>query len=119
MENIKFPFSKILAILLWLTTLVVGLLDIYVVPFITISIYARFFLYNVSNATPIDLATSNTVRITTIFIAAVVYVIFLIATSEYHFKHLDQPHSWRLLGTTIAVELLIIIIAQIMGPITW
>lgn len=119
MEAIRSSFSKVLAVLLWATTLVVGLLDIYVFQFITISFYARLFMGNAINATAVDIATSNTIRIATVLIVAVLYVIFLVVTSEYHFKHLAQPHSWRLLGQTIAVELLIIIIAYFMGPVTW
>ena len=69
--------------------------------------------------TPYKVGTSDTIRITTVLIAAVIYVIFLVATSEYNFKHLARPSSWRLLGWSIAIELLIIIIAYIMGPITW
>ncbi len=111
--------SKVLAVLLWATTLVAGLLDIYVFQFITISFYARFFMGNTTQETAMDIATSNTIRIMTVLVMAVLYVIFLVATSEYHFKHLAQPNSWRLLGQTIAVELLIIIIAYFMGPVTW
>lgn len=119
MEHIKPGISKVLAALLWVATLVVGLLDVYVSQFITISFYARFFMSNATKVTAVDVATSNTLRIATVLIVAVLYVVFLVATSEYHFKHLDQPHSWRLLGQTIAVELLIIVIAYFMGPVTW
>jgi hypothetical protein len=46
-------------------------------------------------------------------------VIFLVATSEYHLKHLAEPNSWRIMGISIAIELLIILIAYILGPVTW
>jgi hypothetical protein len=111
--------SKILAVLCWLTTLGLGLLDIYVFQFITLSLYARLFLKVGLNTTPIDVATANTLRIATVLIGAVLYVIFLIATSEYHFKHLAKPSSWRILGITAGIELVIILIAMIFGPVTW
>lgn len=118
MGNTGFSVSKVIAVLLWVTTLVVGLLDIYVFQFITIWFYANFFNSG-TQASAVDIAASNSLRITTVLIVGVLYVIFLIATSEYHFKHLAQPSSWRLLGWSIVIELLIIIIAAIMGPITW
>jgi beta-lactamase regulating signal transducer with metallopeptidase domain len=109
--------SKILAVLLWLGTLVGGLLDIYVSQFITISVYARFFLGSQAVASQYaDVA--NSLRIATILIMGLLYIAFVIATSEYHFKHLDEPSSWRLLGQTVVIELLIIVIAYFMGPVT-
>ena len=117
MQTIK--SSKGLAVLLWAITLVVGFLDIYVSQFITISIYVQFFSGNATSVTASDIATTNTLRIVTVLIAAVLYLIFLVATSEYHFKHLAQPSSWRLLGRTIAVELFFIVVAYLMGPVTW
>ena len=108
--------SKVLAVILWLATLVAGLLDIYVSQFITISIYARFFIGNLSAATT-HVNDVNTLRISTILVMGLLYLVFVIVTSEYHFKHLDEPHSWRLLGQTVVIELLIIVIAYFMGPV--
>jgi hypothetical protein len=111
--------AKAIAVLLWVITLGLGLLDIYVSQFITLSAYARFVLGNGASATPTDIAAADTLRITTILIGALLYVIFLISTSEYHFRHLTQPSSWRLLGISIGVELVIILIAAVFGPVSW
>jgi predicted LPLAT superfamily acyltransferase len=119
MSRIRPGLSKVLAALLWVTTLVVGLLDIYVFQFITLSVYARFFVGNAAQISTSDVGVANTLRITTVLIVGLLYLVFLIVTSEYHFKHFDQPSSWRLMGQTIAVELLIIVIAYFMGPVTW
>lgn len=110
---------KVLAVVLWIVTLGLGLLDIYASQFISISIFARFFISNAASATSIDVATANTIRITTVLIITLLYLVFLIATSEYHFKHLNQGSSWRMLSITVVIELIIILLATVVGPVTW
>jgi hypothetical protein len=39
----------------------------------------------------------------------VVYLVFLILTSEYHFKHLGKPKSWTLFAKTFSVQLLLMV----------
>jgi hypothetical protein len=119
MKTIKPGLSKVLAALVWLATIVAGLLDVYVSQFIVIWFYTTFFIKDPTQVHSMDVAAFNTIRITGVLIAAVIFVIFIIATSEYHAKHFAQPSSWRLWGKTIAVELLIIILAYILGPVTW
>lgn len=119
MGNINPLFSKVLAVLVWIVTLVGGLLDIYVSQFIIISIYARFFLGGVGRASAMDVAMTDALRISIVLVFAVCFVIFLVASTEYHFKHFGQPKSWRILGITVGVQLLIIAIAYIAGPVTW
>jgi hypothetical protein len=119
MGFIKPAIPKILLSLLWLATLLVGLLDVYVSQFIVIWFYTRFLIGHSVQVTAMDIAAFNSVRIAAVLIAAVFYLIFVIATSEYHFKHFSQPNSYRIMGRTIAIELFILVIAYIMGPVTW
>ena len=111
--------AKGLAVLVWAATLVGGILAIYVSQFIAMSIYVRFFLEGASYIRPMDAETANALRITTVLIATLIYVVFLIATSEYHLKRLGSRESWRLLGISVAVEVLIILAGVISGPVTW
>jgi hypothetical protein len=112
-------YTRVLAVLGWLITLLGGLLDIYVAQFIAISFYARFLMGGKQFANPDEIALSNSIRIATVFVAAMIYVVFLIVTTEYHIKHFGKTGSWQLLAKTIAVELLIIVVAYITGPVTW
>jgi hypothetical protein len=45
-----------------------------------------------------------------IFFFALLLLIFLIWSTEYHLKRVGKPESWRLFGWTIAVELSIILL---------
>ncbi len=119
MEEKARPVHKILAVLLWALTLFGGMISIYALQFITVSLYASLVLRDLSNATPMNLATSDAFRIGTILVAGLAYIIFMVATSEYHFKHLGERASWMLLAKTVAVEAAIIVIAEILGPIRW
>ena len=80
----------ILAILLWLVCFALALEDIYMV---TVRIA------EVLNAGP-----------GIVYALAFVYLIFIIATTEYHFKHFATPKSWRLFAWTFGIEILIYLI---------
>ena len=45
-----------------------------------------------------------------VFILAVIFLIFIVATTEYHMKKVGRPESWRLFGWTLAIEIGILII---------
>jgi hypothetical protein len=45
-----------------------------------------------------------------VFLLALVMLIFIIWSTEYHLKRVGKPESWRLFGWTIAVELSIILL---------
>jgi hypothetical protein len=49
-----------------------------------------------------------------ILFLAIGFLIFLIASTEYHRKRIGRPESWRLFGWTIAVELAIVILYYIL-----
>ena len=80
----------ILAILLWLVCFALALEDIYMV---TVRVN------EVLNAGQVI-----------VYALAFVYLIFIIATTEYHFKHFATPKSWRLFAWTFGIEILIYLI---------
>jgi hypothetical protein len=48
-----------------------------------------------------------------VLILGLVFLVFIIASSEYHRKRVGQPASWRLFAWSIAVEASILIIYYI------
>ena len=80
----------ILAIILWLVCFALALEDIYMVT------------VRVNEV----LNTGQGI----VYALALVYLIFIIATTEYHFKHFATPKSWRLFALTFGIETLIYII---------
>jgi hypothetical protein len=49
-----------------------------------------------------------------IYILGLAFLIFIIASTEYHFKHGGKPESWRLFGWTLGVEAAVIILYYIL-----
>jgi hypothetical protein len=92
---------SILAVVLWLVSFVLGLQAIYdltqVIAVIGLAIGAG--LEDTMSLLPVM-----------IFFFALVLLIFLIWSTEYHLKRVGTPESWRLFGWTIAVELSIILL---------
>ena len=80
----------ILAILLWLVCFALALEDIYMV---TVRVN------EVLNAGQVI-----------VYALAFVYLIVIIATTEYHFKHFATPKSWRLFAWTFGIEILIFLL---------
>ena len=93
--------SSLLAIGLWLVTFGLGLEAIYLVKEIFYLIYTRL-------GGGIDQAERFALGL--VFVLALFFLVFIIATTEYHRKRVGRPESWRLFGWTIAVELSIIIL---------
>ena len=99
--------NTLLAIVLWLASLVLGLLDIDFFGKIIESLYARFWTNEYWTAVFVeDLAT---------VILALGFIVFLVLTSEYHSKHAGEPGSWKLFGKTLGVEILIPVIAYFLA----
>jgi hypothetical protein len=99
--------NVLLAIVLWLATLVLGLLDIDFARKIVESIFARFWANQYWTAVLVE----NIVTL----IMALGFIVFLVLTSEYHRKHTGEPGSWKLFGQTLGIELLIPVIAFFMA----
>ncbi|RPH60890.1 MAG: hypothetical protein EHM81_05365 [Chloroflexi bacterium] len=96
--------TTILAVILWLVTIVLGLQAIYAVRDI-------FSLILVSLGS--SLADVEHFAPWLVLILALILLVFIIATSEYHRKRIGQPASWRLFAWSIAVEASILILYYI------
>lgn len=96
---------RILALVLWLISLVLGLFDIYFTREIFYAIYARF-----STLAGPAIGIGNAI----IYIMAIVYLGFVVMTSEYHVKNVGKPESWNLFTKTLIVELAIPSLAYFM-----
>lgn len=96
----RIAFS-ILAIVLWLVSFVLGLQGIYILTQI-------ISLIQLSLGGSIEAAEQSVPVL--VFFLALVFLVFLIATTEYHMKRVGRPESWRLFGWTIAAELSLMIL---------
>lgn len=93
--------QSILAIVLWLVSFVLGLQTIYslmqIISLIRVALGGN--LSDIQASTPI-----------VVFLLALLMLIYIIWSTEYHIKRVGKPESWRLFGWTIAVELSIILL---------
>lgn len=90
-----------LAIVLWLVQFGLGLQAIYdlmqILSLIRVALGGN--LANIQASTPV-----------VVFFLALLVLIYIIWSTEYHIKRVGTPESWRLFGWTIAVELSIILL---------
>ena len=96
---------SLLAIVLWLVSFVLGLQTIY-------SLMQIISLIRVSLGSSLE--DARLAMPVLIFFLALVFLIFIIASTEYHLKRVGKLESWRLFGWTIAVELSIIILYSLL-----
>jgi hypothetical protein len=102
-EKTKAPriTTILLAVILWLVSFGLGLETIYNLK--EICLYVSVLLgSSVQEATTFALILA--------YILGLAYMIFIIASTEYHTKHVGKPESWRLFGWTLAVEISIYIL---------
>jgi hypothetical protein len=93
--------NSILAILLWLVTFALGLEGIYIIKelYYLITVQLGGNLAQAENFVPV-----------LVFFLAIGFLIFIIASTEYHVKRVGRPESWRLFGWTLAVEVSLLIL---------
>lgn len=93
--------STLLAVVLWLVSFGLGLQAIYDLTQIisVIRVMLGGSLQEAQLSIPV-----------LVFFLALVFLIFIIWSTEYHLKRVGKPESWRLFGWTIAVELSIILL---------
>ena len=97
--------STILAILLWMVSFVLGLNAIYLLLQIFYLVYVALggSLSAAENFAPILL-----------FLLGVGFLVFIIATSEFHRKNVGTRESWRLFTWTIGIEISLILLYLIL-----
>jgi hypothetical protein len=94
-------WSNVLAIVLWLVSFGLGLQAIY--DLLQVLAVLGIAMGSSTEDTQYSLPVL-------VFFLALVFLIFLIWSTEYHIKRVGKPESWRLFGWTIAVELSIILL---------
>lgn len=93
---------RVAGLALWLTTVALGIVDIYYVREIFFGVYARLS----REARPALLIGDILV-----VLAAIGFVAFVVISTEYHRKHFGKHESWDLFAWTLVVELAIPFIA--------
>lgn len=93
--------STVGTLLLWLIAFGLGLNAIYVLLQI---------FYLVYGALGGSLTRAERFAPVLVFMLGLAFLIFIVATSEYHRKHAGTRQSWRLFAWTIAVEISLIIL---------
>ncbi|HEU0294873.1 MAG TPA: hypothetical protein VFR47_19175 [Anaerolineales bacterium] len=88
--------STVLAVLLWLVSFGLGLNAMYLLLQI---------FYLVFGALGGSLNRAERFAPGLIFLLGLAFLIFIVATSEYHRKHVGTRESWRLFAWTIGVEI--------------
>ncbi len=106
MSQPKTILQSAAAVILWLVTAALGLADVYFVRELFFAVYARLAKDNAPALFWGDML---------VVLAAVGFVAFLIASGEYHRKHVGERKSWRLFAWSLAVMLAIPIIALLLG----
>lgn len=100
---------RVLAVVLWAGTSVLGFLEILTVREIVLRIYAHFAatggFYGRAYGGGVGLSWGAAMAM------GVVCVGIIMGGAEYHRKHFGQPKSWRLFGWTISAELSILLLA--------
>lgn len=93
--------SSALALILWIISAVLGLQSIY---------YLKELFYVIYVSLGGGIAQAELFVPGLVFVLALLYLIFIVGTTEYHIKRVGRPESWRLFGWTIAIEVGILII---------
>ena len=100
---------RVLAVVLWAGTSVLGFLEILTVREIVLRIYAHFAatggFYGRAYGGGVGLSWGAAMAM------GVVCVGIIIGGGEYHLSNFGQPKSWRLFGWTISAELSILLLA--------
>lgn len=99
----------VLAFLLWIVTAAVGLWEIIIVRDMVLRVFARFWGNREHFGT--DYWVAVQLGQWTVVLLALVWIVLVIGSGEYHYRRLGQRSSWRLFGWTIAGELAILVLA--------
>jgi hypothetical protein len=98
-----------LAVFLWLASVVLGGLAIYYLREIALVLFTTFIIRDRNPASFYSEAVTLITWLT--FVVALVLVIYIVGSGEYHLKHFRERSSWLLFAWGLGVELVIIAIA--------
>jgi hypothetical protein len=105
-ESTKKSLS-VIALVLWLVTVVLATWNFLVIREMILGTYARLF--------PIDSIQNEGVftllHTILVIILAIGWIAVVIAGAEFHYKRVGQPVSWKMFSRTLAIELSILALA--------
>ena len=97
----RFLLMAAIAAILWLSSALIGFLNILVIQ--DLIIYATLLSGGGKvQATPMAMFA--------VFGAAILYIGVVIGGGEYHYRHLGQPNSWKVFSITLLAQLFILIL---------
>lgn len=106
------PLRAVLAVLLWLTSIGLGIVEIGSVRNALLALSAWFIARD--GVTP-QQAQSTYAWVVVLSQFGVIFLAIgvagvAIAGGEYHWKHFDERRSWRLFAWTLGIELVILLL---------
>jgi hypothetical protein len=101
LHQVRFFFTWALTLILWLGSIVIGLLNLIAIRDLAIMAVMAF---NGSAADAILIA------IIAVLIGAIIFIGIVIGGGEYHYRNIGQPASWKLFTLTLMGQLLLLII---------
>jgi hypothetical protein len=101
----RFVISIILAFLLWLGSLVIGLLNLLVIRDLVIAAVIR------AGGSP---ESASVLTILAVFVSAIILIGVIIGSAEFHYRHVGHPSSWKLFIWTMAIQLLILVLPYLL-----
>lgn len=102
--------TYILAISLWLTTVVLGVVSVLAAREMIMRTYLRFFPGE-AWAASVGKGGLSFLNIMIILPLAIVFIVIVIGGFEYQHRKMGQPQSWRMLARTLSFELAILLLA--------
>ncbi|MBU1660491.1 MAG: hypothetical protein KKD28_03355 [Chloroflexi bacterium] len=109
-EEQKKSRTYALAISLWLTTVVLGVVSVLAARTMIMRTYLRFFPGE-AWAASVGKGGLSFLNIMIVFPLAIMFIAIIIGGFEYHHKRMGQPKSWRMLARTLSVEFAILLLA--------
>lgn len=89
------------ALALWLTTVVVGLVEVY---------FMRQAFFRVASRAGVSASAGLLGADVLLLVLALVWVVFTYATGEFHRKHAGEPRSWQLFGWTVVTQAVLFVL---------
>ena len=101
----RWVVTWMLALILWLGSAFIGLLDLLVIRDLAI---LAVFAFNGGRA------QAGLIGILAVFVGALLYIGLVIGSGEYHYRNLGQPDSWKLFSIVLLSQLFILILPYLL-----
>jgi hypothetical protein len=102
----RMVITWLLAVILWLGSAFIGLLDLIVIRDLAILAVA---------AVDGSGAQAGPIAIMAVYLGTLLYIGLVIGGGEYHYKNIGQPSSWKLFTITLLGQLFILILPYLIS----